>query len=304
MATRATERLRAAAIALRNLLIGANISTLTIGSPRGMVHYASEALFLRRTLTGRRGLPERQVWDALGATGDAAIRLANVETESWAAVQPAYLADIVNLCRLCAMVQPRLVFEIGTYRGFSTLHLALNTPLDARILSLDLPKSPRPGEAQATSLRTTLMDDAHIVGATGTEDYLFEGIPEADKIELLFGDSASFDFAHFAGSVDLFFIDGAHSYEYVRSDTLQALRCVRPGGVIAWHDFGRTGLNGVSRWLRELRGLGWPVLAAPGGSLAFMVVPHVPPAAAARDEGSGGSTGTLPTVTGETPRAR
>jgi hypothetical protein len=299
MPTSKRERLRAAAIALRNLFLGANISTLTIGSPRGMVHYASEALFLRRALAGRRGLPEQQVWDAFGMTGDLAVRLANVETPTWSAVQPSYLADIVNLCRLCVMLRPRVVFEIGTYHGYSTLHLALNTGADARILSLDLPKRPPASGAGAgtsagsgnrntavadrdrpTSLRTTFLDDAHISGATGTAAYLFDGTPEAARIELLFGDSASFDFAPFAGAVDLFFIDGAHSYEYVRSDTLSALQCVLPGGVIAWHDFGRTGLNGVSRWLLEMRRQGWPVLAAPGGSLAFMVVPPAPPAGA------------------------
>jgi predicted O-methyltransferase YrrM len=294
MATSNSERLRVAAIAVRNLILGANISSLSIGSPAGMVHYASEALFLRRALAGRRGLPERQVWDALGRSGDVAIRLANVEAPTWAAVQPSYLADIVNLCRLCVMLQPRVVFEIGTYHGYSTLHFALNTGADARILSLDLPKQPQGTEAgngaaagkeRPTSLRTTFLDDAHISGATGTTAYLFDGTPEAGRIELLFGDSASFDFSPFAGMVDLFFIDGAHSYEYVRSDTLHALQCVRPGGVIAWHDFGRTGLNGVSRWLLEMHSRRWPVFAAPGGSLAYMVVPHDHP-----DAGVGAAT--------------
>jgi hypothetical protein len=152
MPTSKSERLRVAAIAMRNLILGANISTLTIGSPRGMVHYASEALFLRRALAGRRGLPERQVWDAFGMTGDLAVRLANVETPTWAAVQPSYLADIVNLCRLCVMLRPRVVFEIGTYHGYSTLHFALNTGADARILSLDLPKqSPASGAGSGAS---------------------------------------------------------------------------------------------------------------------------------------------------------
>jgi predicted O-methyltransferase YrrM len=317
MPTSKRERLRAAAIALRNLILGANISALTIGSPRGMVHYASEALFLRRALAGRRGLPEQQVWHAFGITGDVAVRLANVDTPTWAAVQPSYLADIVNLCRLCVMLRPQVVFEIGTYHGYSTLHLALNTGADARILSLDLPKQPPASGAgsgngnaavadgvRPTSLRTTFLDDAHISGATGTTAYLFDGTPEAGRIELLFGDSASFDFSPFAGAVDLFFIDGAHSYEYVRSDSLHALQCVRPGGVIAWHDFGRTGLNGVSRWLLEMRRQGWPVLAAPGGSLAFMVVPQTPPAGAiARNEGSAGS-GAAESSAREEPRAR
>jgi hypothetical protein len=274
------ERMRAAAIALRNLALGGNMSTLTLGSPRSMVQYASEALFMRRALTGDRGLPEREVWQELPGADHVEIRLANVQTGSWPAVQPSYLADIVNLCRLCAALQPLRVFEIGTYTGFSTLHFALNSPPAARIHTLDLPKQGDGGNgdggpaARGPALRTTIMDDAHIRGAVRESRYLFDGAEAAARIELLFGDSASFDFAPYHGVIDLFFIDGAHSYDYVRSDTHQALACVRPGGVVAWHDFGRTGLNGVSRWLLELRRRGWPVVAAPGGSLAFMVVPE------------------------------
>jgi hypothetical protein len=67
-------------------------------------------------------------------------------------------------------------------------------------------------------------------------------------------------------------VDGAHSYEYVTSDTRNALACVRAGGVIAWHDFGRSGVNGVTRALRELTETGRQIYAVPGGSLAFMPV--------------------------------
>lgn len=271
--TNNVERMRAAAIALRNLALGANVSALTLGSPRSIVQYASEALFLRRALSASRGLPERQVWDEVpgAAAGETAgIRLANLETGSWPAVQPTYLADIVNLSRICAAIRPRRVFEIGTYTGYSTLHLALNSPDDARIHSLDLPKT---DSAATPALRTTIMDDAHIRGAARERDYLFSGSDAAARIELLFGDSAIFDFSPYHDTIDLFFIDGAHSYDYVRSDTRAALTCVRSGGVIAWHDFGRSGLNGVARWLLEMRAQGWPVVAAPGGSLAYMVVP-------------------------------
>jgi hypothetical protein len=92
------------------------------------------------------------------------------------------------------------------------------------------------------------------------------------KITRLYGDSATFDFAPYHGTIDLFFIDGAHSYEYVRSDTINALACCHPGSIIAWHDFGRVGVNGVSRWLRRLSRR-YQIYSVPGGSLAFMVVP-------------------------------
>jgi hypothetical protein len=87
----------------------------------------------------------------------------------------------------------------------------------------------------------------------------------------LFGDSAAFDFSPFHGAIDFFFIDGAHSYEYVRSDTLNALRCCHAGSVIAWHDFGRVVVDGVAKWVREFA-RDREVYSVPGGSLAFTVL--------------------------------
>jgi hypothetical protein len=52
---------------------------------------------------------------------------------------------------------------------------------------------------------------------------------------------------------------------------LHALVCCHPGSVIAWHDFGRMGVNGVTRWLVEFARTR-PVYAIPGGSLAFTVI--------------------------------
>jgi predicted O-methyltransferase YrrM len=36
--------------------------------------------------------------------------------------------------------------------------------------------------------------------------------------------------------MDLVFVDGAHSYEYVKNDTEKGWEMLRPGGIIAWHD--------------------------------------------------------------------
>jgi predicted O-methyltransferase YrrM len=52
------------------------------------------------------------------------------------------------------------------------------------------------------------------------------------------GDSAALDWAQLAPPFDLIFIDGCHYMEYVQKDTENALRCLRPSGVIVWHDYG------------------------------------------------------------------
>ena len=143
----------------------------------------------------------------------------------------------------------------------------VHSPPEATVYSLDLPED---GSAKPM-LNTTIVDDQHLPKAGSERRYCFHGSPVASKIQLLRGDSALFDFTSFHGKIDLFFIDGAHSHEYVKSDTLNALSCCHPGSVLAWHDYGRVGVNGVFTWLHEFS-RGRDIYSVPGGSLAFMVV--------------------------------
>ncbi|GIW05813.1 MAG: hypothetical protein KatS3mg060_0618 [Dehalococcoidia bacterium] len=259
---------RTLAVVARNLLLGGNVAALRLAhQPRALINYVNENLFLFQTLADRRPLPQRSVFDALNAPRDVTIRLANPPTGAWFHAIASYAIDIVSLCLLTRVLQPKVIFEIGTLQGYTALHFALNAPEDATVYTLDLPR----GYDGRVQLATTVVDDEHIRSSVQTQRYVFDGYPEAAKIHCLFGDSATFDFTPFHGRVDLFFIDGAHSYEYVRSDTLNALKCCRPGSVIAWHDFGRVGVNGVSRWLAQLARK-YDVVATPGGSLAYLVV--------------------------------
>ncbi|MGH7575771.1 MAG: O-methyltransferase [Longimicrobiales bacterium] len=260
--------LQAMGVALRNLALGGNAAALSLaGDPRRMVHYASESLFLHRAMADRRGLPQRHVAQVLGDPGEVSVRLGSLNGDGWPRMLSSYTVDLVSLCLLCRLIEPRVVFEIGTFHGYSSYHLALNTEPDAIVYTLDLPRT-----GASPALRTTVMDDAHINGSAGPHGYCFERSSVAHKIRCLDGDSATFDFSPYHQQVDLFFIDGAHSYDYVRSDSQCALECTRPGGVVAWHDFGRAGVNGVTRRLLELRREGHELYAVPGGSLAFMVV--------------------------------
>jgi predicted O-methyltransferase YrrM len=266
-------KLTAGAYALRNLLLGGNLASLSLLlSPTRMVGYVNEALFMHRAMTGTHGLPQRNVFEVIPGDGTVDIRLGNLrptdgEEETWLHPIASYATDLMSLCLLCQLVKPKTVFEIGTLRGYTTLHFALNVATDARVLTLDLPI----GKPNQPALKTTAVDTRHIEMHGAVRRYCFDGSEVASKITCLFGDSATFDYTPYHGAVDLFFIDGAHSYEYVRSDTMRALECCHPGSVIAWHDFGRFGVNGVSRWLREFA-RDHAVYSVPGGSLAFMRV--------------------------------
>ncbi|HEX7120115.1 MAG TPA: class I SAM-dependent methyltransferase [Longimicrobiales bacterium] len=259
--------LSAATVALRNLVLGGNLASLPlIRRPRAAVAYASESLFALRGFRPPRDVVPRHVAEAFGASGPVSVTVLEPYMGAWAPPMPSYTVDLVSLATLCRLLEPRTIFEIGTSIGHTAAHLALNAPADAKVYTLDLPNDVEP------KLETTVVDAQHARASRTIERFVFQGTEAEPKIERLHGDSAVFDFSPWHGRVDLFFIDGAHSYAYVASDTRAALACVRPGGVIAWHDYGRAGVNGVTRLLRELAREGRQVFAVPGGSLAYMLV--------------------------------
>jgi hypothetical protein len=257
---------RDVAIGIRNLLWGGNVATLgLLRRPMSAVRYASECLFVKGYLNGRGMLPQRPVWEVTGHSEPLNIVIDGDAAADWFMNTASFTVDLTSLCMICRIVNPKIIFEIGTLLGSSTLHLACNSP-QAQVFTLDLPPG---GKAL---LNTTAADHWYIDSSQATPRTYFEGKSEASQITRLYGDSAEFDFTPWRGRVDFFFIDGAHSYSYVRNDTLKALECCHKGSVIAWHDYGRFGVNGVSRWLHEFASQGHPIYRAPGGSLAYLIL--------------------------------
>ena len=183
----------------RNLLVGANVASLSmIGKPRDLFRYVGESLLLCHSMTSRRGVPQKNVYEILkpthtnGCNGTAEqIVLGNLDGKgAWLQPEAAYAIDIVSLCLICRILQPKTVFEIGTLTGYTSLHFALNTDDDARIFSLDLPKDP----SVRPRLNTDFADDLGISRHSVAQAYCFENSPGASKISLLFGDSATLRF--------------------------------------------------------------------------------------------------------------
>ena len=69
------------------------------------------------------------------------------------------------------------------------------------------------------------------------DEFFYAGTPEEAKIEQIFDDSKNFDESSHAEQYDLIFVDGSHAQSYVESDSQKALRMLKPGGVILWHDY-------------------------------------------------------------------
>ena len=68
--------------------------------------------------------------------------------------------------------------------------------------------------------------------------------------------------------VDFAFVDGSHSYDYVKNDTEKLLRLLAPSGVIVWHDYCRA-WPGVVRYLNEL-GTTLPLRYVDGTTLVYL----------------------------------
>jgi predicted O-methyltransferase YrrM len=170
--------------------------------------------------------------------------------------------ELAVVALLCQRLGPRTIFEFGTFNGRTTLNLAINAPPEAKIYTLDLPT---PGETQLASEEE---DGAYHLGQQ-TGSFFFESQVH-ERIEQLWCDSARFDETSLRGRVDLVFVDGSHSYEYVSNDTAKALAMVRPGGVILWHDY-CVWFPGVFRYLHELLPR-YPLKHIEGTHLAILCV--------------------------------
>jgi predicted O-methyltransferase YrrM len=178
------------------------------------------------------------------------------------------ITEISSLCHLIAARRPRKVLEIGSFRGLTTLNIAMNAP-GAEIHTLDLPPDVDPA---STKFNT---NDVNII--TSRTGYYYEGRPEAARIHQHYGDTATFDFEEIGKGVDVCLIDAAHSYEYVRNDTVRSLPLVADNGLMLWHDYGRNDFLaapedawGVTRFLHEIAGVGVKILQ--GTSLGVLVL--------------------------------
>ena len=136
----------------------------------------------------------------------------------------------------------RTIFEIGTYLGETTWLFAHNNP-QAHVYTLDLP-----GLEALSSARLEVTDPEYFT--RWDRGQRFHATTEAGRITQLFGDSASFDFSAYRAAIDFVYIDGSHSYGYVRSDSEAALLMLSPRGTIVWDDY--TYYPGIYRYLNEL----------------------------------------------------
>jgi len=127
------------------------------------------------------------------------------------------------------------LFEFGTCTGKTSYLWSRNANPSARIVTITL--APGQRDTYVDESGDDHRDRRFALNESNFSEFIYSGTPEAARIDQRFGDSKSFDESPFVGWADLVFVDGAHAESYVRSDSAKALRIVKPGGLILWHDY-------------------------------------------------------------------
>ena len=151
--------------------------------------------------------------------------------------------EILILAAVTKLLQPKRIFEIGTYNGGTTAVFILNSHPSCEVFTLDLPP-------EAGSLPDYLPTDIGLVQDRSPEGYLKRaGLTSLTN----YCDSMNFDPGPFADSVELGFIDGAHAEKFVRNDTLKMATMMSARGYVFWHDYGGKGsFRPLSKYLENL----------------------------------------------------
>lgn len=144
------------------------------------------------------------------------------------------LLETMLIIAATRIVDARRVFEIGTFLGSNTLNMALNLPDDAKVFTLDLDEQHAVGLEQLPE--DAPLTQMHLASQSSLD---FAGTAAASKISTLIGNSITFDFSPWKGSIDFSFIDGGHDFLTVKSDTENALEMAAAEKLscIMWHDY-------------------------------------------------------------------
>src|SRR5258708_21708552 len=139
------------------------------------------------------------------------------------------LPDLAAMAALTQKKRPKQIFEIGTFEGLTATVFIKNAGSDAFLHTLDLP----PGRNDIP--RTKRSYEAHSISAPYVSGFLIDAFGIRQQVQAHWGDSAVFDFQPYRNAIDLFFVDGAHTEDYVALDSSRAFECQASEGWVLWH---------------------------------------------------------------------
>ncbi len=153
---------------------------------------------------------------------------------------------------LYQQLQPKRHLEFGTWRGTGTCYCLENSP-HATVWTINLLDGETAADGRwaydaylnesesgtglvtrvARNGKTVVRADAR--GAIGAE-YLDKGL--GHRVCQIYADSLEWDDSNYPdGFFDSVLIDGGHAPSIVINDTKKAIRLVKAGGVVLWHDY-------------------------------------------------------------------
>jgi len=197
-------------------------------SPYGLPEFSKDLRhWLRRSFLGLPRVELSDLFD-LGSTNFEII----IPNHNHGSDRNASLTinDKLAIALLCHVTKPKHVIEIGTFRGETSDLIARNLT-NAEIYTLDLPPD------FASHACRPDADDLDVLKLRQPGLYIQASYSTHSRVYQVYGDSAKFNFEELERTFDLAFIDGAHSYEYVKNDTEKILPLMNPGGWIIWDDY-------------------------------------------------------------------
>jgi predicted O-methyltransferase YrrM len=164
-----------------------------------------------------------------------------------------------SLITLVASVGPKTVVEFGINNGRTAKALLEYVPGILTYIGVDVPPE------YITAKEVQRREVPPVVG---------ELVQDDPRVRLLVmpGGSQTLTERNLPSVVDAVFIDGDHSKDGVEHDTLLALQCVRPGGIIIWHDYHDLGTVDVREVLNEMYEIGYRLRHVKDTWLVYMTI--------------------------------
>jgi len=148
------------------------------------------------------------------------------------------MLELSIVSRMVQCMKPKRIFEFGRCDGMTTLQLAASNP-EAHIWTLDLP----------TPLKTYETSNS----AVSHDRWKSMGV--YDRITEVLVDSKDYvPSEDMLGTFDAVLIDGGHEWSEISADTENAVKMLREGGLIIWHDYQKRNFPAVTAYLSYIGG--------------------------------------------------
>ncbi len=166
-------------------------------------------------------------WFGLSPEDEKKIRSLSASAAAMSAGM-THVQDYYALGAVCLVLQPKIIFEIGTYLGVTSDFFLKILP-EVHVISIAYLNPPR--FLFGNRYNNSELKKPQVGSAVERQN--------RSRFAQIYGSSHDIDpqaFVSKYGPVDMVLIDGDHSSEGVAQDTGLAQSLISPGGTICWHD--------------------------------------------------------------------